>query len=105
LRAVQFESSLICDPHEPMAKRRKNETEDRSCVYCGSAVQLTREHVFPKNLFLPPKPKNLVTVPACKSCNESYDQDDEYFRAYVVTPAFEETTGRKMWDERSLDLH
>jgi len=42
----------------------------------------------------------LITVPACESCNKSYDQDDEYFRAYVVIPAFQETTGRKMWDEK-----
>jgi hypothetical protein len=83
-----------------MTEQSKDEIEERSCVYCGSTAQLTREHVFPKNLFPPPKPKNLITVPACESCNKSYDQDDEYFRAYVVTPAFEETTGRKMWDEK-----
>jgi len=81
-------------------KRHKVRLEDGSCVYCGSTAQITREHVFPRNLFPPSRPKNLVTVPACESCNKSYDQDDEYFRAYVVTPAFEDPTGRKMWDEK-----
>lgn len=68
-------------------------------MYCGSTTQITHEHVFPKNLFLPPRPK-LITVPACERCNKSYDQDDEYFRAFVVTRAFQDPTGRKMWDEK-----
>jgi hypothetical protein len=83
-----------------VARLSKTRPGERSCVYCGSTKQLTREHVFPKNLFPPPRPKDLITVPACESCNKSYDQDDEYFRAYVVTPAFENTIGRKMWDEK-----
>ena len=83
------------NPHP--TKRNQREC---SCVYCGSTTQITREHVFPKNLFPPPRPRNLITVPACESCNKSYDQDDEYFRAFVVTAGVEDPTGRKMWDEK-----
>jgi hypothetical protein len=83
-----------------VVKLKKKRTGERSCVYCGSTTQITREHVFPKNLFPSPRPKDLVTVPACETCNTSYGQDDEYFRAFAVTPAFEEATGRKMWDEK-----
>jgi hypothetical protein len=52
----------------------------KSCIYCGSFENITRDHVPPKNIFPDPKPGNLITVPSCKKCNQTAGKDDEYFR-------------------------
>jgi hypothetical protein len=49
------------------------------CVNCGAAVDLTRDHVPPKNLFPKPRPE-LFTVASCRACNNGASEDDEYFR-------------------------
>ena len=53
------------------------------CVYCGSEENITREHIPPKALFPPPKPSNLITVPACNTCNGKKSIDDEYFNWFL----------------------
>lgn len=45
---------------------------------------MTRDHVPPKNLLSKPLPSDLVTVPSCHTCNESYKLDDEYFRLKIT---------------------
>ena len=52
----------------------------KSCIYCGSTIDITADHVPPKNIFPAPRPGNLITVPSCKRCNEKAGKDDEYFR-------------------------
>jgi hypothetical protein len=52
----------------------------RFCIYCGSNEKLTLDHVPPKLLLVKPYPKNLITVPACFRCNQSFQKDDEYVR-------------------------
>jgi hypothetical protein len=52
-----------------------------SCAYCGAAADLTRDHVPPRVVFPKPRPKDLITVPACRPCNVSAGPDDEYFGA------------------------
>jgi len=52
-----------------------------SCVYCGAEDNLTVDHVPPKLLLSRPYPDNLITVPACFPCNQSFQKDDEYMRA------------------------
>ncbi|MBK5143411.1 hypothetical protein I2494_06705 [Budviciaceae bacterium BWR-B9] len=48
------------------------------CIYCGGPED-TREHV-PSKVFLdPPFPDNLPIVAACKTCNNSFSLDEEYF--------------------------
>jgi hypothetical protein len=58
-----------------MAKNRKN----GACVYCGKVGEISNDHIPPKNLFSPPRPSNLITVPSCKECNQQASKDDEYF--------------------------
>jgi len=41
---------------------------------------MSADHVPPKCLFAPVSRVNLITVPACRTCNSSYKLDDEYFR-------------------------
>ncbi|MGB3366128.1 MAG: HNH endonuclease [Acidaminobacteraceae bacterium] len=54
------------------------------CVYCGSKDNLTKEHIPPKSIFSKPRPSNLITVPACKSCNNGLSEMDEYFRFFLT---------------------
>ena len=48
---------------------------------------MTVDHVPPKALFPEPRPSNMLTVPCCKKCNESFSKDDEYFRTALVSHA------------------
>ena len=50
------------------------------CVHCGAPGPLSDDHIPPKNLYTAPRPSNLITVPACESCNAGAAKDDEYFR-------------------------
>lgn len=50
------------------------------CVFCGETNNVTDDHVPPKNIFPPPRPNNLITVPACIKCNSIISKDEEYFR-------------------------
>ena len=56
------------------------------CTYCPAPAG-TRDHVPPKALFPKPRPKDLVSVPACIACNAGYQLDDEYFAATVALRA------------------
>jgi hypothetical protein len=53
------------------------------CYLCG-APATTRDHIPPRGLFPQPRPNNLITVPACRSCNHDRSLDDEYFRDVVA---------------------
>ena len=57
------------------------------CVYCGTNVATTKDHVLPECLFLPPLPNNLIRVPACQPCNLKLSQDQDYLRDYLITDA------------------
>jgi hypothetical protein len=54
------------------------------CAFCGEPA-VTDDHVPPKCLFPKPRPGNLITVRACKTCNEGTKLDDEYFRDATLT--------------------
>ena len=54
------------------------------CIYCGKDRKLTVDHVPPKLLLSEPYPPNLLTVPACGDCNQSFMKDDEYTRTLVA---------------------
>jgi hypothetical protein len=55
------------------------------CAFCGSKPAVTDDHIPPKCLFPKPRPGNLITVRACKTCNEGAKLDDEYFRDAILT--------------------
>ena len=54
-----------------------------TCAYCGKPAT-TRDHVPPKKLFPRPWPDDLITVPACDTCNNVPSGDDEYL-IWVLT--------------------
>lgn len=55
------------------------------CTYCRVREAETRDHVPPDCLFPVPRPDNLITVPACRICNERFGRDDEYFHQCLMT--------------------
>lgn len=62
--------------------------DTKVCTYCDKPGT-TGDHVPPKCLFAEPRPA-LITVPACRKCNQRASLDDEYFRAVI---AMEEKAG------------
>ncbi len=55
------------------------------CIYCGTTGHITNDHIPPKLLLERPYPENLLTVPACFPCNQSFQKDDEYTRAILCS--------------------
>lgn len=75
----------------------------KKCYICGRAKPDSKDHVPPKNLFLPEDRVNLNTVFAHKRCNEEYSKDDEYFRWFVLLSAYwVSEKGRRLWHERFI---
>ena len=64
---------------------RKLFADDRltgQCVFCGAAPD-TDDHC-PSRVFLEePFPDNLAVVDSCKSCNESFSKDEQYFACLI----------------------
>src|ERR1700730_16538951 len=54
------------------------------CAYCRQEKELTRDHVPPKILFSKPCPPDMLTVPSCDECNQSFKANDEYTRAAIA---------------------
>jgi len=64
--------------------RNMGHITNRVCIYCGETTDITDDHVPPKCLFQSPLPSNLITVPACRTCNAQFGRDDEYFKTAMV---------------------
>jgi hypothetical protein len=57
------------------------------CIHCArwiGEVESNRDHVPSRSLLRQPYPENLPTVPVCKSCNEGFSSDEEYFAAFLA---------------------
>jgi len=55
-----------------------------ACCYCGQPAT-TRDHVPTRKLFPQPRPSDLITVPACATCNNASSKDEEYFIHVVLS--------------------
>lgn len=56
------------------------------CVHCTmwiGQVESNHDHVPSKSLLRKPYPENLPTVDVCKSCNQKFSVDEEYFAAFL----------------------
>lgn len=73
------------------------------CIYCGSDKDITSDHIPPKCLFRERKELQLITVPACHQCNDSYKKDDEYFRIYVSGDISKNEQGHRLWNEKVME--
>jgi hypothetical protein len=59
-----------------MTERRSDNTLGL-CYLCGIRQATTADHVPPKVLFPPPRPSDLLTLPACLKCNSGFSTDEE----------------------------
>lgn len=64
-------------------KRKKGEQRKGGCIYCGSEGPITRDHVFPQAIFLE-LDKEMITVPACKSCQQIKSLGDRDLRLFTT---------------------
>jgi hypothetical protein len=75
---------------------------NQKCIYCGKIAD-TKDHVPPKCFFLKPAPSNLITVPSCFACNNSFSQDEEYARTVFATARQDDAPNHvveKLWNEK-----
>lgn len=80
-----------------------NKKENRLCYFCGKPNSDSKDHIPPRGIF-PKKPQGqLITVPAHKSCNESFHKDDELFRNVIISGCNNTEKGIKAWDEQVVD--
>jgi hypothetical protein len=80
------------------------------CAYCGIAgVPLGRDHVVPGCLYPPSKRAQgnlqLITVPACASCNGGYSDDEAHFRNVMLMAGDSNEAVQELWQkaQRSFD--
>ena len=83
--------------HRPTRERRR-----RTCVYCANRAT-TRDHVPPRLLLEKPYPNNLITVPACNSCNNEFSADEEYFLTILAHVATANSLVSKIADGGVVD--
>ena len=72
------------------------------CPVCQKEALLTRDHVPPDGLFLPPKPSNLITVRTCRECNDGSKLDDEYFRICLALGPNPSREQWRLWSEKIM---
>lgn len=68
-----------------------------SCYLCGEDGAEDREHVFGRLMFPIPRPENLLTAPAHRSCNQGFQSDEEYFRTFALSGLPNEAA-RILWE-------
>lgn len=77
----------------------------KKCAYCGVAgVHLTRDHVVPRGLY-PPEWEagkiQVITVPACVSCNNEFSSDEPHFRTMLLLAGEPNDQVRKLWEAKA----
>jgi len=73
------------------------------CVLCGKRSATTQDHVPPKGIFPKPRPNDLITVPACFSCNHGASRQDEIFRVNLSLHAGVDAPDTKaLWENHAL---
>lgn len=82
-----------------MLKQRKM---NEKCYLCGSIENITSDHIPPKGFFVPPLPDNLITVPCCRRCNDSYNKDDEAARVFLSAYRWQSEKGMWIWKNKVL---
>lgn len=63
----------------------------RQCYLCGKDLRKnqnkTKDHVPPDCIFPKEKPQNLITIPCCHECNETFKSLDEKMRNFFAVLA------------------
>lgn len=71
------------------------------CYRCGLVVTTkAREHVVPRCLYPDEPAANLLTVPACRDCNNAFARDEEYFRLFLTAHWIPSPAARTVWEQK-----
>ena len=74
----------------------------KNCIYCDKPAT-TKDHV-PQECFFPkPAPKNLITVPSCFDCNNSFADDENYVRTVLASARLNDIPNspvEKIWNQK-----
>jgi hypothetical protein len=54
--------------------------ERKICYLCAQPGADSRDHIVPSSLFSPPRPSNLVTLPAHFACQSKFSKSEDYLR-------------------------
>ena len=77
-----------------------------SCAYCGQPSDGGRDHVPGKQFFPSPRPKDLVTVPSCSSCNRGFKEDEDLFRStFWFGPGGGTPAAKSLWKQKLHRAH
>lgn len=75
------------------------------CALCGERDAATKDHVPPRGIFCPPRPSNLIRVPACRPCDSGTSRLDERFRVYLGLHVSRNTaSGARLYEEARRSL-
>jgi hypothetical protein len=86
---VDIETPRVCGFGDVSMDQIEEFVDERHkgwCVHCATGihqVESNRDHVPSKSFLRKPYPENLPTVDVCKSCNEGFSVDEEYFAAFM----------------------
>lgn len=76
------------------ARQRQLFRPPKTCIYCGAPAD-SRDHVPPRLLLEGPPPPNWLPVPACRSCNSGYADDERYVRDALHQAGFGDISREK----------
>jgi hypothetical protein len=80
-----------------------NNIFSRLCVICGKRPATTVDHIPPKGIFPKPRPRNLITVPACFSCNQESSKYDESFMVYLsLHVGTDSPESKRLWEKHAI---
>lgn len=82
--------------------RQRSPARRNRCYWCGHDDPTGHDHVFPRSLFAPPRPANLITVPACDCHNGVFSRDEEYFRDFILSGSYGHPEARRLWREKTV---
>lgn len=77
----------------------------KQCAYCGTLDATDREHVVPRCLY--PKSLrcsgvNLLTVPACNACNNSWSEAEAHFRNILMLAGEPSPAVHEIWQDKVI---
>jgi len=76
--------------------------KSKICSICGKKPATTRDHIPPKGIFPKPRPSDLITVPACRSCNKSTSDPDEVFKVFIGVAGGHGVEGERMFKDQTI---
>ena len=101
---------MTAPDHAAEQRVEEGEQHDRRCyigagqgdesekTYPSGEAGDTKDHIFPRGLFPPPLPEDMLTAPACVDCQQRLQPDEEYFRRFAAAGSYADAKAKELWD-------